>query len=110
MNFDYLTVSDSKQEVDVCVVRITTNYWSDTKGLYSKKSIRFLRRKCKGFNILEEDISQIGADWVIKDIENLDRVEDGIYKVVTTNVTRDWESGHIEGYDYRLVKYREDTH
>lgn len=106
LNFDDLIVeTDNKEPENICIVRVTTDYWSDSKGLYSKKSIKFLKRKCKGWNILQEDCSAIGADEVFLRIENLYDVEDGVYEVITTNAQRDWESGYIEDYDYCLVKY-----
>lgn len=86
-----------------CVVRLRTTAWSDKRGLHLKKSLTFLRRQCTGFNILEEDASAIGAEEVLPRILNLDDVEDGTYYVVTCNESRDWESGYVDDYDYRLV-------
>ena len=106
-DFNDFVVSGEQKIENICIVKITTDFWSDNKGLYLKKSIRFLRRKCKGFNILEEDCSQIGADWVINNIVNLDKVKDGIYMVNTINEYRDWETGYIEGYDYSLEEIKE---
>lgn len=106
LNFDDLVVgTNNKEPENLCIVRVTTDYWSDSKGLYSKKSIKFLKRKCKGYSILQEDCSNIGAEEVFLRIENLNDVEDGIYEVIITNEQRDWESGYIEDYDYHLTKY-----
>ncbi len=108
LNFDAFIVETSDKEPEnICIVRITTNYWSDSKGLYSKKNIKFLKQKSKGYSILQEDCSNIGADEAFLRIENLYDVEDGIYEVITTNEQRDWESGYIEDYDYYLVEYKE---
>lgn len=87
----------------ICVVRLTTTAWRDSRGVHLKKSLNFLKRKCKGFNILDEDCSMVGAEEVIPRITNMDSVEDGIYEVVTCNESRDWESGQIDDYDYMLV-------
>lgn len=105
LEFDVL-YKDEEPE-NICVVRVKTSYWNDGNGLYQKKAITFLRRKSKGFNILEEDCSAIGTDQVMQHIENLGSVEDGIYRVQTINETRDWESGYVDGYDYFLVKYED---
>ena len=109
LNFDDLIVeTDNKEPENICIVRVTTDYWSDSKGLYSKKSIKFLKRQCKGWNILEEDCSAIGADFVINHIENLDSLPDGVYQVVPTNLRHDWETGYVDDYDYSFVKLNEE--
>ena len=93
---------ENKEEPEV-VVRLKTSCWSDKRGIHTKRSLTYLKRKCKGYNILEEDASNIGADEVFPRIVNLDECEDGVYYVITTNVQTDWESGDVEDYDYRLV-------
>jgi len=88
---------------NICVVRLTTTAWMDKRGVHLKKSLNFLKRKCKGFNILDEDCSLVGAGEVIPRIINIDSVEDGIYSVVTCNESKDFESGYIDDYDYKLI-------
>ena len=68
-----------------------------------KKSLKFLRRQCEGFNILEEDSGAIGAEEVLSRILNLWDVEDGIYEVMTCNESHNYETGYVDDYDYRLV-------
>lgn len=89
--------------VSRCVVRVTTTAWADKRGLHTKKSLTFLRRRCDGFNVLSEDASAIGAGYVLPRILNLGEVADGIYEVVTCNEQHDWETGYVDDYDYRLV-------
>jgi len=86
-----------------CVVRLRTTMWADKTGLHTKKSLTFLRRQCEGFNVLAEDASAIGAEEVLPRILNLGEVEDGIYEVVVCNESRDYETGYVDDYDYRLV-------
>ena len=100
---DLLCASGNKKDDDVCVVRLTTNAWRDSRGVHLKKSLNFLKRQCKGFNLLDEDCSMIGAEEVIPRIVNIGSVTDGIYRVVTCNESRDWESGYIDDYEYKLV-------
>jgi hypothetical protein len=92
-----------ERNVNRCVVRVKTTTWADRRGLHTKKSLTFLRRQCEGFNLLEEDAEAIGAEDVVPRIMNLDECEDGIYDVVTCNESRDYETGHIDDYDYMLV-------
>jgi hypothetical protein len=88
-----------------CVVRLKTSYWSDSRGVYSKKSITFLKRLCFEYNILQEDAQNIGNEEVIEKIVNLNECEDGIYQVETCNPSHDWESGYLDDYDYKLIPF-----
>jgi len=89
--------------VSRCTVRVKTTTWADKRGLHTKKSLTFLRRQCEGFNVLAEDASAIGAEEVLPRILNFNEVEDGVYNVVTCNESRDYETGYVDDYDYRLV-------
>lgn len=86
-----------------CVVRLRTTMWADKTGLHTKKSLTFLRRKSEGFNVLEEDASAAGVEEVLPRILNLDECPDGVYEVVVCNESRDYETGYVDDYDYRLV-------
>jgi len=90
-----------------CVVHLRTETWSDNDGLYVKKRLRYLRRKCKGFNILEEDVSNLGVNETTEHLINLFDVPDGVYEVVTCNKERDRETGYIDEYDYKLIPITE---
>ena len=100
----FQAVKDSKRQETVLMVRVKTSHWQDNAGLHVKKSIVFLKRKSTGHNFLEEDVTCVGADGVVQRITNLHSSPDGIYRVELCNERRDWESGAIEEYDYRLVK------
>lgn len=95
---------DTAQE-NICVVKLTTACWKDTdsRGVHLNKSLNFLRRRCKGYNILEDDCYNLGDEEVISRIINLGEVEDGVYQVVICNEQEDWETGHVDSYDYKLV-------
>lgn len=87
------------------VVRLTTNCWRDKRGLHIRRSLTTLKRQSSGYQILEEDCSMIGADEVVRQIVNLDECEDGVYLVVTCNESKDWETGFIDSYDYKLLPF-----
>ncbi len=94
---------DGQEMESKCVVRLTTTFWRDERGVYQKKNLKFLKRKCVGYNILDEDCQMVGVEEVISRIINLDCTPDGMYKVVVCNESRDWESNIIDDYDYKLV-------
>lgn len=108
---DILTEALREQETPkephpLCVVRLTTSVWSDGSGVHIKKTLRYLRKQCQGYNILDEDCSNAGVSETVKRITNLDECEDGVYKVVTCNEFAAWETPHIiEDYDYELIPY-----
>ena len=89
------------------VFRITTNQYHDDNGVYYKRSLKYLKRKCHGFNILDEDCANCSAEEVIPRIVNFHTVKDGIYTVDTVNHKYDFESGYLDDYDYKLVEYKE---
>ncbi len=102
------TPTNNPETPSRCVVRLRTCCWNDGDGLHIKKTLRFLKRKCEGYNILEEDCQMIGADEVISHITNLDECKDGVYEVVTCNEWGAWETPHIiEDYDYKLIPLNE---
>lgn len=95
---------DAKPQ-NVCVVKLTTTTWADKRGLHIKRSLTYLRRKCAGYNVIEEEIGAIGAEDTARTIINLDECEDGIYEAMVCNETHDWESGHVDGYDIKLITF-----
>lgn len=86
-----------------CVVRLTTSTWSDKRGVHVRKSLVYLKRQCTGFNILDHDCENIGAEEVVARIQRLYDMPDGIYAVVVCNETTDWETNMVDDYDYKLV-------
>ena len=86
-----------------CVVRLRTTAWDDKNSIHIKRSLTFLRRQCKGWNILREDCLEVGADEVVDRITNLDQCNDGVYEVVACDQSKDWESGHIDDWNYRMI-------
>jgi hypothetical protein len=95
-------------EVHRCVVRLVTSYWHNRSGVHIKRSLTYLKRQCKGYNILDEDVSNCDAETVLSHIVNINECEDGVYQVVTCNESHDWEMPHIiDDYDYKLIPHDE---
>lgn len=111
MNDELLTTIDDviqpdKEERSKVVVRLSTSSWYDHDGMHIKKTLRYLKRQCKGFNFIHEDCCMIGSSEVFPRIINLDECKDGIYEVITCNERSSWETPHIiEDYDYKLIPY-----
>lgn len=90
------------------VVRLRRSYWSDNRGIHQRTDLTYMNRKTSGHNFVREDVSCIGADELFLGITNVDECGDGLYEVVMTNVSRDWETGYVDSYDYELVPHIED--
>ncbi len=84
------------------IVRLKTSVWTDARGnVHHQKSLNLLKRQSIGHNLLK-DISQCDYDEVDK-IVNFFKCEDGIYELITINVSTDWETGYADDWDYELV-------
>lgn len=94
---------DAEKEQNRCVVRLRTTTWGDGRGLHTKRSLTYLWRQCVGYNFLQEDAEVVGAEQAVALITNLGQCPDGVYEVVFQNVTRDWETGYVDGWDYKMV-------
>lgn len=97
-----LTIPPRSNE-NKCVVRLRTTAWTDARGVHRKQSITFLRNKCNGFNVLDEDSKNSDAESIFDRIPDLSAYDDGVYEVITCNETRDWETGYVDDYDYKLI-------
>jgi hypothetical protein len=104
-----LTVIGVGEKPKTAVVKVSTSCYQTGRGFTMTKRIEFLRRKSDREYVysIEKDVSCGGADSVIQRIVNLNEVEDGVYKMIWINEFRDWESGYIEDWDYKLVPYEE---
>jgi hypothetical protein len=100
-----LADDDDDADVSRCIVRLTTSTWADRRGLHRKQSVTFMRRQCRGYNILESDAETIGAANVWPSIVNLDECPDGVYLAVICNERRDYDTGYVEDWDLRLIPY-----
>ena len=72
-------------------VRIRTSWWSDSRGVYERRAVTWLRRLSDSdFHLFEADVDAMGAEDSLKRIINLGECEDGIYQVVACNEHYDW--------------------
>jgi hypothetical protein len=89
---------------DRTIVRLTTTFWHDQKGAYCKKGLTVLKRKSFGENVLLEECSNAGSDMLGK-IINFWESRDGVYEIIVCNVSRDWETGYVDGWELKLVPF-----
>ena len=89
------------------VIRIRTTTWSTARGVHRKKELLYLRRPSLGHNFVAEDASVVNASELVNNIVNFDSVTDGVYEVITVNEHRDWETGYLDSWEYKLVPYED---
>ena len=90
------------------VIKVVTSYFSTKRGVHFKKDFLYQKRRSVGYNILEEDSSATTPTDTLLNIINLLNVDDGLYEVIIVNVTTDYESGIVDGYEYKLIPYTEE--
>ena len=95
---------NSKQLMSV--YRLSTDWYKRGDAFVQAKTLRCLRRKSE-YDILGEEFDSIGGE-VFESIINLDKVEDGLYSLITVNHSYDCEYGTLDDYDLKLVPYTED--
>lgn len=93
----------AEAEPSKCVVRLRTTNWTDDNGIHTKRSLVWMRRQCKGANWFKDDAQGGGALATINRIININECVDGVYEVVACDVSRDWESGLVDDWNYRLI-------
>lgn len=89
------------------IVRVRSTSWNDSRGIHAKKSLIFLRKKCNGTNVLEEDYGMAGTDTTLSYISNLWSCGDGIFEVLPYSMHRDHETGLLDDWYYKLVPYND---
>lgn len=84
----------------LAVYRKETTYYRTKKGFAFKVDLIKLKRKSYGFDALEDDF--MGCDSLSSLPINLHKVPDGEYSVEVINVSKDWETGIVDGWDLIL--------
>lgn len=102
MNF--LNNSNLSAKEDEVYIRLSRSYWNDNDGIYQKIQLKFLKRKCIGFNMILDDCSMSDPKIVLDRVINLHECKDGIYKVIFCNTKIDGETGYTDEWDYKLIK------
>lgn len=104
---DTLEPNADGPEPGILTVRLTTSSWVSKRGIHIQRNLITLQRLSdRAHDFLREDAGNIGSPEVFSRITNLNSCEDGIYEVYLVNQKKDWETGHLEDYDYELRPYR----
>lgn len=101
--------SSLKTKDNVCVVKIKTESFKRGDAYFKGKSLRVLKRKSKGpiLDCFLEDINCTSVDWVMFKIVNFSQVPNGLYQLIIVNEYRDYETGYVEDWNYKLISFSE---
>lgn len=99
--------NETKKDRIPVVVRLRTAYYYKSGSYCKTKSLTFLKRKSdpEKLNCLDDEVSCSGIDLFIDSIVNLDSCPDGLYEIHYINLNRDWETGYIDDWEYKLIPY-----
>lgn len=100
-----MNIFSQNKEPNRTIVKLRTEYYRDSRSAYVKKVLTTLKRKSVGYDLLLEDIDNCDAEYVLQGITNLYDIPDGIYELQTTNLSKDWETGTVQDWDYILKEY-----
>ena len=92
-------------------VRITTEYYRDkNNNLNYHRKIKLMKRMstCNINSHIDSDIEDSGVESFINSIVNFRDADDGLYELKIINETHDFESGIIDGWDWKLFKIKVD--
>lgn len=103
---NFLDTETEPERIKGSVYRVGTVAYERGGTYVFGRSLRRMVRLSGPFDLIEEDVSVLGADEVLRRIVNLDSVNDGLYRLSTTNEQTDWETGTLDSYDYLLVPYK----
>lgn len=101
-----LDVKSQKQK-NICVVRVQTEGYKKGDTYFYGKSVRVLKRKTT-FDLIHEEVSNIGVIDGLENIINLVNISDGLYEVVVAHESYDCETGYLDDWSFKLVPYIEE--
>ena len=87
------------------LVRVSTTWFQRGRAYVEQKSLTPLRRLSAPDFFFDEEVSAIGIHEAMQRITNFHEVRDGKYEIVFVNEHRDWETGAMDDYDYKLIPF-----
>lgn len=90
----------------ICVVRVGTEGFKRGDTYFYGRTIRVIKRKTE-YDLLHDYCQQVGIQEAIENILNINSVEDGLYQLLMCNISKDYETGYIDDFNFKLVKYEE---
>ncbi len=103
---------ESKVDEDKKIyVRVSTSYYYSRDALNCLKRISLLKRRSskEAQYWFSEENAMAGSDGLFKSIININKVEDGIYTLDICNISKDWETGYLDSWDWVLTPVEQES-
>ncbi|MCK5235433.1 MAG: hypothetical protein KAR06_00495, partial [Deltaproteobacteria bacterium] len=87
------------------------SYFNYKRGEYTyKERMRLLKKKsCPGCENCGPTLEMLDEDVAEDNFPIIDKIKHGaLYTLQVVNITRDWESGTIDGWDHAFVEIEEE--
>jgi len=102
-----LDVEPAEEQCLGTVYRASVSFYLTARGFAQTVKLNKLKKLscpgCKYCGWENDTLSEVNKDWPIL---GMDKVEDQkLYTLGMCNVTTDWESGIVDGWDLELVEY-----
>ncbi len=106
LKLELTTLELSDQKTPNEYVKLSTEYYHTNRGIYKKRCITFLRKKSRGYSMLEEEANMTNAREALETIStDIDDLEDGEYLVYPIVHRDGW--GEVDSVEYKLIKETE---
>lgn len=91
-----------------CVVKVGTEAYKRGDTYFYGKTLRILK-KLTTLDLVAEECMNIGIQEGLENILNLRNCDDGVYNLIVTNISKDYESGYVDDWDLKLFPYTGET-
>ena len=99
------TANRYKEEQPRLKVKLTATSYLTKSGFEVKKSLYFYKKPNPEHLIEAFEVDAVEEG--IYAINNLHLLDSGIYELVVTDITYDWETGHPDSLEWELVEWKD---
>lgn len=88
-------------------VKLTTTTFRTKSGVTQQKSLYFYKKPCSEHleGCFKDDVSNsYGLETLVI---NLNEVKDGIYELLVVNISKDYETGWVDDWDWKLIEWKD---
>ncbi len=88
------------------IYRVINTFYKTKKGCAKKTEFIKMKKLSYGWDPLKEEVANVGDDTV-SIMLNINELKNGIYEAVVVNVSHDYETGTVDGWEIELKPFKE---